>query len=112
MAEKKQSSRAERAVSDMKKTTGGSSSGNSAKKAAKPKTPPKKTESPRKTAKPASQNQPSSNVPAAVLYIALFFLFAVLCVNPEGAVLKLLKNVLLGILGQAGFYFSVPALRY
>ncbi len=112
MAEKKQSSRAERAVSDMKKTTGGSSSGTSAKKAAKPKSAPKKTDSPKKTAKAAEKNTPASNVPVSLVCIVLFFLFAVLCVNPEGAVLKVLKNVLLGILGQAGFYFSVPALLY
>jgi len=112
MAEKKQSSRAERAVSDMKKTTGGSSSGNSAKKAASTKASPKKKAAPSKAVKAAGQNSPSSNVLVSLVCIALFFLFAVLCINPDGAVLKVLRNVLLGILGQAGFYFSVPALLY
>ena len=112
MAEKKQSSRAERAVSDMKKTTGGSSSGNSAKKAASTKASPKKKAAPSKAVKAAGQNSPSSNVLVSLVCITLFFLFAVLCINPDGAVLKVLRNVLLGILGQAGFYFSVPALLY
>ena len=112
MAEKKKESRADRAVSDMKKSTGGTSSGTSAKSAAKSKSTAKKTANSKKAAKKTDNNAPSSNAAVSIVTIGLFFLFVVLTVNPEGVVLQVLKSVLLGILGQAGFYFSIPALLY
>jgi hypothetical protein len=42
----------------------------------------------------------------------MFALFAVISVNPEGAVLGLIRSVLFGFLGQAGFYFAIPGLLY
>ena len=106
MAGKKDPSRAERAVSEVKKTTGSTNSKASSKPAQKkPASKSKPAAAPKKPAAP-------SRVPVSMVTIALFALFAVLSVNPEGAVLRFLKSVLLGILGEAGFYFSIPALLY
>ena len=105
MAEKKTASRAERAVSEVKKNTGSSNSKASAK------SKPKKN-SPKKTTKAEKAAASSSSVPVSLISIALFALFAVLSINPEGAVLQLIRSVLFGFLGQAGFYFSIPALFY
>ena len=105
MAEKKNQSRAERAVSEVKKNTGSSNSKASAKSKAKKNSPNKPT----KAEKAASS---SSNVPVSLISLVLFALFAVLSTNPDGAVLHLIRSVLFGFLGQAGFYFSIPALFY
>ena len=106
MAEKKNPSRAERAVSDVKKNTGGASSKPASKPAAK------KPASGKKAAAKSPKTSLPGTVVVSIVSIILFGLFAVLSVNPEGAVLVFLKNVLLGLLGQAGFYFSIPALLY
>ena len=52
------------------------------------------------------------NVVIAVFSVILLILFVVIAVNPDGALLRFLKSVILGLLGQAGFYFSIPALLY
>lgn len=112
MAEKKNPSRAEQAVSEVKKNSGSSNSKSSSKSSGK--SAPKRNASSgkKKPATKAEKAVASSNIPVSLISIVLFALFAVLSVNPEGAVLKLLKSILLGILGQAGFYFSIPALLY
>ena len=102
MAEKKSASRAEKAVSDVKKSTG---AGNSAKSAKKNQTFKKKTAS---NAEKAANKAPFSVI-MAVVSAGLFFLLAVLCINPEGALLRFIKSLLLGLFGQAGFYFALPA---
>ena len=76
-------------------------------------TPPKK-KAPEKVKK---GNQDFSgglapNVVIAVFSVILLILFVVIAVNPDGALLRFLKSVILGLLGQAGFYFSIPALLY
>ena len=106
MADKKNPSRAERAVSEVKKNTGSSNSKASSK--SKPKKNSTGSKKPTKAEKAVS----NSSVPVSLICIALFALFAVLSINPEGAVLQLIKAVLFGFLGQAGFYFSIPALLY
>ena len=105
MAEKKSASRAEKAVSDVKKSTG---AGNSAKSAKKNQASKKKTAS---KAEKAAAGAPFSVI-MAVVSAGLFFLLAVLCINPEGALLRFLKSLLLGLFGQAGFYFALPATLY
>ena len=52
------------------------------------------------------------NVVIAVFSVIFLILFVVIAVNPDGALLRALKSVILGLLGQAGFYFSIPALAY
>ena len=111
MAEKKSSSRAEKAVSDAKKkgSTGSSSKtvskkkAASAKKAAEKKPPQVKTE---------YEKAVPNNVAAALVCLLLFLLFAVMTFNSDGALLKMVKSIVLGMIGQAAFYFSVPALLY
>ena len=107
MAEKKNSSRAEKAVSDAKKKT--SNNPQPAKKSA-----PKKVSS--KKAPKVKTEYDSRPIPVnlitALVSIALFVLFVVISVNPDGALLKVIQSVVLGMIGQAGFYVSIPALLY
>ena len=104
MSEKKTKSRAEKAVNHAKKNH---DSGGSSKSSGKKSTSGKK--------KPAPEKQ-SSPIPASFLIAAvslgLFILFVAMCVNPDGVMLVLLKSVLLGLFGQAGFYFAIPAALY
>ena len=112
MAEKKASSRAEKAVTDVKKK--GSASGSSSKSVSK-----KKAASAKKAAaknppkvKTEYENPIPNSFVAALVSILLFILFAIMSVNPDGALLQMVKSVILGLIGQAGFYFSIPALLY
>ena len=104
MAEKKTASRAEQAVSGAKKkTASGSASKSSVKKS-----------TPAKSAKYKTEYEPA--VPPhfliAAVSILLFALFVVISVNPDGALLKIIQSVVLGLVGQAGFYFAIPGLLY
>ncbi len=111
MAQKKNPSRAEQAVSETKKNTGSTNSRPSSKSTSK--SGNKASSSRRKPATKAEKAAaPSSSMPVSLLTIVLFALFVVLSINPEGALLKLIKSVIFGFLGKAGFYFSVPALLY
>ena len=111
MAEKKSSSRAEKAVSDVKKKgTAGTSSKSvskkkaaSAKKAAEKKPPQLKTE---------YETPVPNNVVTALVCLLLFILFAIMSFNSDGALLRMVKSAVLGLIGQAAFYFSIPALFY
>ena len=110
MAEKKPSTRADKIAANSKtKPAAGKTGGKST-----PKSNPPKKRAPEKVKK---SNQDfagglAPNVLFAVLSAALFVLFLVIAVNPDGALLVALKSVILGLLGQAGFYFSIPALAY
>ena len=104
MAEKKTASRAGQAVSGAKKkTASGSASKSSGKKS-----------TPAKSAKYKTEYEPA--VPPhfliAAVSILLFALFVVISVNPDGALLKIIQSVVLGLVGQAGFYFAIPGLLY
>ena len=111
MAQKKKSSQAEQAVSEVKKNTGSTNS----KPASRPKPAAKKNASSGKK-KPSTKAEKavaeSSRVPVALVSFLLFALLAVLSLNPEGALLKLMKSMILGFLGQAAFYFAIPGLFY
>ncbi len=109
MAQKNNPSRAEKAVSDAKKKAAESqSSGKKSAASNKKATPAKKT--------PAIKTEYDPPVPAtavvAVISAALFILFLVISINPEGALLKVIQSVVLGFIGQTGFYFSIPMLLY
>ncbi len=101
MAENKKSSRAEKAVSSEKKKAEASSS----------KT---KSTASKKTSRVSTEHE--SQIPAraiiACVSIALFILFLVISINPDGALLKVIQAVVLGLIGQGGFYISIPALLY
>ena len=106
MAEKKTSSRAQKAVSDVKRKNTASSTSNSK--------PGKKASSAQK-ALPAAvpdENRLPVRIILAVVSAALFILFLAIGINPDGALLKLLRSILFGLIGKVGFYFSIPALLY
>ena len=103
MAEKKTASRAEQAVSGVKKKTTGAASKSSGKKSAPAKSAKVKTEYERAI---------PPHFLIAAISILLFVLFVVISVNPDGALLKVIQSVVLGLVGQAGFYFAIPGLLY
>ena len=113
MAEKK-TSRAEKAVSDAKKKT--STATSAAKSSTKKENTPKKSSTPAKktVTKTKTQNERivPVNVVVAMVSLALFILFVVISINPDGALLRIVQSVLLGLIGQASFYFAIPALLY
>ena len=111
MAAKKASSRADKVVSNAKKKgpSGASSKSVSkkkaaaAQKAAEKKPPQVKTE---------YEQAVPNNVVTALVCLLLFALFAIMSFNSDGALLQVVKSVVLGLIGQAAFYFSIPALLY
>ena len=111
MAQKNGSSRAEKMVSAEKKkaSASGTSGKTSSKKTAKKPVPPAKKQPKVKT---EYENPVSIHFIVAFFSFVLFILFVIITVNPEGALLQVIKSFVLGLVGQAGFYFSIPALLY
>ncbi len=103
MAEKKQTSKAEKMVKETKRKPSSASSKPAKKPAPAKKNPKVKTE---------YENPIPSNFIIAFLSIALFFLFVIIAVNPDGVLLKFIKSIILGLIGPAGFYFAIPCLLY
>ena len=98
MATKKNVSRAQKAVSEAKKKSDGKTADKSgAKNSAASKT---------------SESVIPANIIVGVICLALFVVFLVTAVNPTGALLKVIETVMVGLIGKAGFYFSIPALLY
>lgn len=101
MAENKKSSRAEKAVSSEKKKAEAASSKS-------------KATASKKTSRVSTEYE--HKIPAraviACISIALFILFLVISINPDGALLKVIQSVVLGLIGRGGFYISIPALLY
>ena len=48
----------------------------------------------------------------SVVCLALFILFLVIVLKPEGEIIKLLKSFILGLIGSVSFYVAIPALLY
>ena len=99
------SSRAEKAVSDNKKKTTSTKSGTS------------KAVSSKTTANPKVKNKDfdsvlPTNAIVAIASLALFVLFLVISVNPDGVLLKVFQSFILGLFGKVGFYFAIPAFLY
>ena len=111
MAEKKGTSRAEKAVTDVKKKTSSTASSSKSKKKSSTKKPPAPAKKTPKV-KTEYENPISSSAVVAMISFCVFVLFAIISVNADGALLKVLKAVVLGLVGQAGFYFSIPAAFY
>ena len=107
MADKKKSSRAERAVTDVKNKNPDAGKTSKAKKKP-PKSPIKKSAAEVNQA----ENPVSIHVVVALVSMALFVLFVFICTNQEGALLKVVESVVLGLIGRAGFYISIPASLY
>ena len=106
MAEKKTSSRAQKAVSDVKRKNTASSNSKSKSKSS--------TNSSGKALAVAvpEDNRIPVRVLLAVVSAGLFILFLAIGIKPDGALLRLLQGVLFGLIGKVGFYFSIPALLY
>ena len=105
MADKKTSSRAQKAVTDVKRKNPASGASNSKAK---------KNSGGQKmlpTAVPEDNLLPVRFILAAVS-AGLFILFLVIGIKPDGALLKLFQSILFGLIGKVGFYFSIPALLY
>ncbi len=102
MAEKKQKSHAEKAASAKKH------SGNRKTYVKKPKDV--------KDSKTKNNQETKTTIPVRVITSAvclvLFILFLVIFLNPEGILIAFFKGFLLGLIGQIGFYVSIPALLY
>ena len=115
MAEKKHQSQAEKAANEAKKKSAGSgSSANQKTKTQSPKAAAKKSEKAEKKAKVKTEYEmpiPNSVI-IALLSLGLFVLFLVTAIKPDGALLKVIRSVVMGLIGQAGFYFSIPVLLY
>lgn len=103
MSENKTASRAEKAVSDVKKKKGTSSSD-------------PKAVSGKKNQKPVELPDDDTHVPGRVIFavitLALFLVFLVMAVYPQGAITNLVHVLILNLIGKAAFYFSIPALLY
>ena len=99
MAEEKKKSQAQMASSakqpaKAKSSTSGAKSGNQ-----KSKTQPEKTQVP-------------VRLVTSCVCLALFLLFLVMFINPEGALVVFLMKIIQGLIGKASFYIAIPALLY
>ena len=104
MAEKKNASKAQKAVKDVKQKN--TASNTAAKKST---ASGSKKNAPQPAA--AEPKIPGRAVAAAVV-LGLFVLFLVIAIKPDGALLTVLQGILFGTIGKAAFYFSIPALLY
>ncbi len=110
MAQKKTESRAEKQVTDTKKKASAAGSASKSKKTASKKVPSPPKKAPKVNTE--YDNPISNSFVVAFVSLALSILFIIISVNPEGALLQLVKSIVLGLIGQVGFYFSIPAFLY
>ena len=101
MAEKKTKSQAEKAVSSAK---------NSKKTSAK--STPKNNSKDTKVEATEKNTLISGRLLTCGICLALFVLFLVIFLEPEGALVKLIANILYGLIGKVAFLVSIPALLY
>ena len=106
----KNPSRAERAVTDAKKKVPAVQTSAKTKKTGSDRKSVSKKKATVKTE--YEHTKIPNNAVTALVSITLFGLFLIICINPEGALLRILHSFVLGMVGQAGFYFSIPALLY
>lgn len=109
MAKKKPSSQAEKIVTDTKRKAPASGKKNVSKKK-----PPKKAANQKNPPKVQTEYDApvSSGTVAALVCLVLDILLVLICVKPEGALLIVVRSIVLGMVGKAGFYFLIPALFY
>ena len=112
MAQTNRPSQAEKAATKKKRSTSAA-----AKKKSNTKSAPKKSEA----VKSASQKQPEKRVEgtgipirffSASAFLAMFVLFLTMLFTHEGVWINWFYNFVLGMIGYAGFYISIPALLY
>jgi len=105
MAEKKRKTQAEKVASAAKaKSSSGKKPSSSSKTSQK-----------NKTSTPIV-NETGNQIPVRVITasvsLGLFVLLLILYMNPDGAITRLLANILFGLFGQVGFLVAIPALLY
>ena len=106
MAEKKTTTRAEKMVSSAKNKNPGGKAASGSKK-------PQESGSKRASSVKTEYERSKPNTAmTAFISIGLFLLFFVISIKPEGAVIQVFQAVILGLIGQGAFYFSIPALFY
>jgi len=68
------------------------------------------------TSKAPQKNEKETRVPVrfftATVAISLFVIFVVMLFNPDGALISLIHDFVLGMIGPVGFYVSIPVLLY
>ena len=106
MAEKKNTSRAQKVVTDVKQKNSASNTKSGAGKSAA-------SNSKKSGAQPAPADSkiPGRYMGAAVV-LGLFIIFLIIAVRPDGSLLTFLRGILFGTIGKAAFYISIPALLY
>ncbi len=67
--------------------------------------------------KPVKQElEPKTHIPArlisSVVVLALFVIFLVVFLQPEGIFVQIFKSFVMGLIGSIGFYAAIPALLY
>ena len=89
------------------------------KKTQTKKTPAKNTKKTVSTAKKVKQKAEEQNqfqipvrLTTSVICLALFIVFLVMFLSPEGALILALKNFILGLVGKVAFYVAIPGLLY
>ena len=116
MAEKKSSSRAEKAVSTAKKpnTASGSKSTANSKKSGSDSGKKTASTSEKKMVAAHEKKQPMlpARVSAALITLILAVLFLVIAIKPEGVLIVALRDLILSLIGMAAFYFAIPGLLY
>ena len=110
MAKKTASSQAEKRVSGVKNNSAGKSASKQNTKTSSKKAPAPKKKTPKVT---TEYEEPiSSGAMTAIVCLLLFILFITSAFNEEGALLMVVKSVVQGLIGQAGFYFAIPSVLY
>ena len=102
MADKKQKTQAEKAASAAKQ------------KAAEkqPRIAKKDTKAKPEPAAPVKEPLIPVRALLAIICLFLFVVFLVMALKPDGALLRIFRNFLTGLVGKAAFYISIPALLY
>ncbi len=101
MAEEKKKTQAQKAASTAKRAP---------QKKSAPKAAPKKAGG--KNQKNDEVFQFPPRLVSSVIGFGLFVLFLVMFLCPEGALIRVLHHVVLGMVGNTAFYISIPALLY
>ena len=100
MAQKKESSQAEKAALAKKKNTSAGKTGTR-----------KKTQ--QRVEKGGTEH---TNIPvrliSSVVSLGLFLLFLIMLLQPDGFLIQFLLSFVLGLVGKVAFYVSIPALLY
>ena len=101
MAEKKKTSQAQKAAADVKRKKSGSTSAKTAP--AKPRPAPVVEQ---------DDSALPQRVVAALVALCLALIFLLMSTSADGALLKVIHPLLLGMFGKVSFVFSIPALLY